>query len=175
MALADRPKLVELARIAVDVDRDDGLRPLGDRGLDRARIQVERPGVDIREHRRRTLVDRAVRGRDEGVRSRNDLVTRSDARRDAEEVQARRAARDGGGVGGSDGVGECLLEALDRRPEREPAREQDVRDQLLLALVEPGRAEADSPRLCRHARAGAISTTSSQSSQRSSTPFTAAR
>ena len=56
------------------------------------------------------------------------------------------------------------------RPERE-----HLDDELLLALVEPGRAQADAPGGFLHARAGAISTTSSQSDQRSSRPFTTAR
>ena len=51
VAVGDRAQLVELARVAVDVDGDDRLRPLGDRGLDGGRVEVERPRVDVREDR----------------------------------------------------------------------------------------------------------------------------
>ena len=84
--VADRPELVELARVAVDVDGDDGLRALGHRGLDRGGVEVERPRVHVREHGGRALVDRAVRGGDERVRARDHLVARPDSRGDTEEV-----------------------------------------------------------------------------------------
>ena len=176
MPVADRAQLVELARVPVDVDGDDGLRSLGDGGLDRGRVEVQRSRVDVREHGRRALVDRAVRRGDERVRARDHLVAGLESGRDAEEVQSRRAARHGSRVRRADRLGERLLEALDRRAEREPARVEDLGDELLLAIVDPGCAQADdAARGLVHARAGAISTTSSQSVQRSSMPFTAAR
>ena len=101
-ASTERAQLVELAGIAVDVDGDDRPRAVGDRRLDRCGIEVERTPVDVREDGRRALVDRAVRRRDEGVRRGDDLVSGPDAGRDAEQVQPRRAARDGGGVRRSD-------------------------------------------------------------------------
>ena len=54
----------------------------------------------------------------------------------AQEMQARGRARDGGRVGRADPLGDHLLEALDRRPEREPAGAKHLEDELLLPLVE---------------------------------------
>ncbi len=149
VCVADGAELVQLARVAVDVDRDHRARALGDGRLDRGGREVQRPRIDVREHRRRSLVDRAVRRRDEGVRRRDDLVPRADACRDAQEMKPSGAARDGGGVRRADLLGERLLEAVDRRPEREPPRPENVGDELLFALVHPGTGERDRPD-CRH-------------------------
>jgi hypothetical protein len=159
--LAQSSKLVELTGIAVDVDGDDCSRPLRDRTLDRRRREVQRPRVDVREDRRRALVHGAVRGGDERVRRGDHLVPGADSGDDAEQVEAGGSARDGRRVRRPDDLGERLLEAVDRRPEREPARAEDVRDELLLALVEPRGGEVDRPD-GRHAYAtdGVSSTTS---------------
>ena len=74
---ADRAQLVELARVAEHVDGDDRARPLGDRGLDRRGVEVERARVDVGEDRRRALEDEAVRGGDERERRRDHLVARA--------------------------------------------------------------------------------------------------
>ena len=63
--VGDRAQLIELARVAEHVDDDDALRPLGDRGLDRGGIEVQRPRIDVREHGPAALEDEAVRRRDE--------------------------------------------------------------------------------------------------------------
>ena len=42
VAVADPPKLFELARVAVDVDRDDRLRSLGHGSFDERRVEVHR-------------------------------------------------------------------------------------------------------------------------------------
>ncbi len=174
--VADRAQLGELAGVAVDVDGDDGSRPLRHRSGDGRRIEVQRARIDVGEHGRRSLVDRAVRGRDERVGRRDDLVARADSGRDAEEVQTRRAARDGGCVRCSDSRGECLLEAVDRGAERQPSGPEHVEHELLFPLVEPGFREGDLPR-GSHTSAGAraVSTTSSQSLQRWSLPLTTSR
>ena len=155
-------RLVELARVAVDVDGDDRSRPLRDRGLDRLGRQVERPRIDVGEDGRRALVDRAVGRRDEGVGRGDDLVAGTDSGGDAEEMESRGAARDRGGVRRADRLGERLLEAVDRRTEREAARPEHVGDELLLPVVEPGRGEPDRPdgRHGRYATDGVSSTTS---------------
>ncbi len=175
MTVAERLQIVQLARISEDVDRHDGLRPLGHGSLDRHGIDVQRAGVDVREHRRRALVDRAVGGRHERVGRRDHLVAGRDRGGDAQEVQAGGAARHRHRVRRADRRGELLLEAVDRRPERQPPGAQHVEDELLLPLVEPGERERDDPRGRGHERAGAISTTSSQWLQRSLRPFTVSR
>ena len=151
MTVGDRAQLVELARVAVDVDGDDRLRPLADRGLDGGGIEVERPRVDVREDRDAALVHEAVRRRGEGVRRRDHLVARPDAGRDAEQMQARRAGGDGRRVRRADALGDELLEPVDRRPEREPAGAQHLEDELLLALAEIRPRERDRRHLLLHA------------------------
>src|SRR5207342_2173829 len=90
-------EMIQLAGIAVDVDRDDRPRSVADRGLYRCGIEIERTTVDICEDGCRPFVDRTVCGGDERVRRGDDLVPGRDASRDAEQVQSRRAARDRGG------------------------------------------------------------------------------
>ena len=176
--VAQGAKLVELTGVAVDVDRDDRARAVGERSLDRRRSEVQRSRVDVGEHRRRPFVDRAVGRRDEGVRRRDDLVAGSDSGCDAEQVEPRRAARNGGGVRGADRLGERLLETVDRRAEREAAGPEHLGDELGLPLVEPRARERDRPD-GRHAKSyaaeGDISTTSSQWLQRSVRPSTVSR
>ena len=176
---AELDQRVELARVAEDVDRDDRLRPLGDRRLDRGRVEVVRARVDVREHRRRALVDRAVRGRDERERRRDHLVAGADARQPHRKVQAGGAARDRGAVSRADGLGEQLLEARPGRPEREPAGAQRLEHELLVALVDPRRAERE-PVLVAWVTPAArakFSTGSRQCAQRSVSPlpFTVSR
>ena len=149
--VGDGVQLVELARVAVDVDGDDRLRPLGHRGLDGGGIEIERPPVDVREDGSPALVEEAVRARGERVRRRDDLITRPDPGRDAEQMQACGARGDGRCVGGADALGQELLEAVDRRPEREPARAQHLEDQLLLALAEVRPRKRDRRHFLLHA------------------------
>ena len=134
--LADRADLVELARVAEHVDRDDRLRPLGDRRLERGRVDVERARIDVHEHGGRSLEDEAVGRGHEGDRRRDRLVARPEAGDARQEMQARGRARDGGRVGRADPLRDHLLEALDRRPEREPAGTKHLEDELLLPLVQ---------------------------------------
>ena len=54
----------------------------------------------------------------------------------AQQVQPRGAARDGGREGCADALGDQLLEALDRRPEREPPGAQHLEHELFLPLVQ---------------------------------------
>jgi hypothetical protein len=172
VAIADRLQFFQLARVAVDVDGHDSLRPRADGGFDCSRVEVPGARVDVCEDRRRTLVDRAVGGRDEGIGRRDHLVPGRDAGGDAEQVQPRRPARERSRVRRAHGLREQLLEPVDRRAEREPARAEHVDDELLLALVEPGRRQPDLAGGRRHALARAVSTTSSQWLQRSLRPFT---
>ena len=141
--VGDRAQLVELARVAEDVDGDDRARTRRDRGLDRGGVEVERARIDVGEDWRGALVDRAVRRGDEGVRRGDHLVTRLDARQAHAEVQSGRTGGDRRDVGGADGLGEQLLEAGAHRAEREPPRPQHLEHELLVALVEPGCGETD--------------------------------
>ena len=134
--------------IAVDVDGEHRFRAFGDGRLDRRRIEVQRPPVDVREDRRRAFVERAVRRGDERVRRRHHLVAGADPGSHAEEVEARRAARDRRRVRRVDRRRELLLEAVDRRPERQPPGPEHLGDELLLPLVEPGRGELDRANRC---------------------------
>src|SRR4029453_5581825 len=70
--------------------------------------------------------DEAVRRRAEGDRGCDPLVPRLHTGDVAEHVQPRRPARDRGRVRCADALGQQLLETLDRRPQREAARAQDV-------------------------------------------------
>jgi hypothetical protein len=151
VAVGDRAQLVELARIAVDVDRDDRLRPLGHRGLDRGGVEVERAPVDVREDGGGAFVEEAVGARGERVRRRDHLVARADAGGDAEKMEAGRAGRDGGGERRADPLRKQLLEAVDRRAEREPPRAQDLEDELLLPLADVRPRERDRLHLLLHA------------------------
>src|SRR5439155_6234031 len=138
VAVADRPQLVQLARVAEDVDGHDRLRSLRDGCLSGARVEVQRPWIDVGEHRGRTRVDGAVRRRGEGVRRGDHLVAWADAGDVDREVEAGGSARDGSAVRRSDRLRDQRLEARARRTEGEPARTQHLEDELLVALVEPG-------------------------------------
>ncbi len=153
--VADRPDLVELARVAEHVDCHDRLRALGDRRLEGRRVEVQRARVDVGEDRRRPLDDEAVRRGHERERRGDRLVSRAKPGDSREEVQPRGAARDRCGEGRADALGDQLLEAFDRRAEREPPRAQHLDDELFLTLVEKRARERYLPRAGAQASAGA--------------------
>ena len=134
--VADRTELVQLAGVAEHVHCHDRLRALRDGRLDGGRVEVQRPRVDVREDRRRAFEDEAVGGGDERERRGDRLVSRPKPGDSCKEVQARGAARDRGRKGGADPLGDQLLEALDRRPEREPPGAQHFDHELFLTLVQ---------------------------------------
>src|SRR6266550_836967 len=173
--LADRADLVELARVPEHVDRDDRLRPLGDRSLDRCRVEIQRPPVDVREHRRGALEDEAVRRRHERDRRRDRFVARPQARRACEQVKPRRAARDRGRVRRPDPLRDERLEPVDRRPERKATRPQHLQDELLLPLVQQRTGERYRPEAGAQASAGAGVAYSSHWAQRSLRPRAVSR
>ena len=175
MAVGERAELVVLARVAVDVDRDDRLRPLGDRSLDRLGDEIERPPVDIGEDRDPTLVEEAVRARCEGIRRGDHLVAGPNSGRDREQMQARRAGGDGRGVRCFHPLGDQLLETVDRRAERKPARAENFEHELFLALAEVRPRERDRRHLLPHALLRAAGAYSSHWLQRSLRPCTVSR
>ncbi len=81
----------DVRRPAAVVHGDDRARPVGDRGGGRVRIEIARPRIDVREHRRRAGVDDDVRRRAEGQRRRDDFVARPHASGEQRQMQARRA------------------------------------------------------------------------------------
>src|SRR5262249_5814190 len=173
--VADRPQLVELTGIPEDVDGHDRARPRPHRGLDGGRIEVERVGVDVGEDRGCPHVDRAVGRGDERVGRGDYLVAGSDAGEAHAEVQARRAGRHGRAVRRADGLGEELLEPRPDGPEREPPGAHHLDNELLVALVEPRRGEADGPGGSAHAARVAAGTSSRHSAKRSLAPRTMSR
>src|SRR6266540_2061051 len=179
VALADRAQIVDLAGPAEYVHRDDRLGSLGDRSLDRLPSHAQRHRIDIREDRRRTLEDEAVRRGDERERRCDHLVAGPDAGDVAEQMESGGAARDCGCVRHADSLGEELLEPVDRRSEREAPGAQDFEDELLLPFVGPGARERDLTRRVTQASAAAGAgegfAYSSHCAQRSLFPFTVSR
>ena len=156
MPVGDSAQLVELARVAEHVDRDDRLRALGDRGLDGTRIHVQRAGIDVCENGRPALENEAVRGGDERDRRRDHLVAGLNAGNSAQEVEPGRATRQGNRIRSADPLGDHLLEAIDHRAEREPPRPQHFQHELFFALAEirPRQRDRRSRLLRCHACAG---------------------
>ena len=174
MPVGDRAQLVQLARIPVDVDRDDRLRARRYGRLDRTRIHVERLRVDVGEDGDAALVHEAVRRRSERVRRRDHLVARLDAGGDAEQMETGGPGRDRGRVRRADPRREELLEPVDHRTERQAPGTHDLDDELFLALVEERPRERDRADFLLHAsvRLGAYS---SHWAQRSLRPCTVSR
>src|SRR6266545_2865758 len=177
VALRYGAQWVEVARKTEHVDGHDRARPLGHCSRHGCRVEIQRDGIDVREDRRRTFDDEAVRRRDERQRRRDHLVTGPETCDPTEEMQARRAARQRGGVRRADPLCHLLLEALDPRPKGEPARAQHFEHELLLTLVEPGAREWNLAYCFSHAsaRAGSVDVYSSQCDQRSLSPRTVSR
>ena len=66
-----------------------------DRRLHEGRVEVQRAGIDVGEHRRRAGVDDRVGGRRPRERGRHHLVARADAGGDQRQVKRGRAGRGG--------------------------------------------------------------------------------
>ena len=141
-----------------------------------SRLSVAR--IDVGEHGSRALEDEAVRRRDERDRGGDDLVALPQPEPVAEQMEAGGSARHGHGVRRTDALREELLEAVDHRPQREPAGPQHLEHELLLALADIGLGERDPPEGGAHASAGVRSgmeAYSSQWAQRSPPPRTVSR
>src|SRR6478672_9057994 len=94
----DFPERRKVGRVAEDVDREDPGRLVGHGGFDRFGVDVKRHRVDVAEHRRRTLIEDRIGGRDEAQRARDDLVTLPPSHRSNPEVKGGSPARYGHGV-----------------------------------------------------------------------------
>ena len=135
--LRDLHDRIHVGDHAVEVDDDDGLRLLGDRGLDLLGIEeVVRPDVD--EDGERTGLDGAEGGGDERIGGADDLVTRADAERGERAVERRGAVGDGDRVLHAEPLGPLLLElhADGAGPVVDLAGMEDVENDLVGLLVE---------------------------------------
>jgi hypothetical protein len=73
------------------VHHDDRLRPLGDRLLDKAFVQVQRVRAAVDEDRDRAAQRVCVRGGAERERRQNDFVSRLQVQQDRRHVEGMRA------------------------------------------------------------------------------------
>ena len=164
--LAQLAQRVELAGIAEDVDRDDPLRPLGDRGLDGGRVEVHRPLVDVGEDRRRPLVDEAVGRGDERVRRRDHLVALLEARRSRRAGAAPRCPDD---TAAAYGAPTFSAKSSSKRSIAGPSESRPDRSTSRTSSSSRSSMYGDESGICRmsasHASAGALSPTVTRSSQ----------
>lgn len=107
---------VHVAREAVEVDHDYGLRLLGDRIFDPVGIDVVGLRVDVAEDGPRPLHQNARGGGDEGEGGRDHLISLSNAQGGEGGVKACGAVADGDAVIGADVLGEPILEPSHRLP-----------------------------------------------------------
>jgi hypothetical protein len=133
----------QVGRVAEDVDRQQRRRALGHRRGRGLRIEVQRPRVDVGEHRPCALEEHHVGAGHERERRGHHVVARRHADRAQREVQARSAARHRAGVRRADPLRELPLERRHPRPEREVARAQDLDHRRLLLRPEDGPRERD--------------------------------
>src|SRR4029079_741546 len=116
--------------LAVKMDRNDRLRPVRDRSLDRVPIDRERPRIDIDEHRLGTRIADGRNGCDERKGRRDDFVSPTHARREQREMQCARPGVDADAVLRLAIRGELALERRNLAAERELAAVQHPRDRL---------------------------------------------
>ena len=109
----------------------DRSRAVGDRGLDRRRIEIERIGPDIGEHRGGAHARDRLGGRKECVRSGYDLVAGTHTDRLEGQQQRVGAVGDADSVGGAELDGHLLLEPAHLWAQDETAGVDHVSDGLL--------------------------------------------
>ena len=174
MLFAERDQCVVLGRVTEDVNGHERLGARCDCGFHRGRIEIQRARVDVGEHGCRTFVDRAVRGSDERIGRGDHLVAGADAGEPRAEMETSCPRRDRSAVRRPDRVREQRLETRPRGSQRKPARAQHLEHELLVALVDPRRAEVDpvgrGAQLC-----ASWGTGSSQCAHRSVWPRTVSR
>ena len=107
---------VHIAALAVQVDDDNRLSPLGDLFDHRGRIEIQRPRIDIRENNLRTQHSRRVGGGDPTDRSSDHFIARLQAGGDGRKLQPSRAGGDRQPVSHTAIAGERFFEFLDLRP-----------------------------------------------------------
>ena len=107
------------------------------------RIEIVGARLDIDEDRDRSAIADAVGRRDEGMARHDHLVAAADADGQESEMQRRRAARHGAGMGRPDTGGELAFEGGDLRALRHPAREYDPACRLGLRFIEDRLGDRD--------------------------------
>ncbi len=125
---AELGQLVEIGRLAVEIDRDDRLRSLTDELAYPVGIDVQRVVANIGEHGCGAAMDDHVRGRRPGDRGRDHLVAGADPERDEGEVQGRCAGGDGEHVLRLQVLAHPGLQLGRPRSRRQPARSQGLCD-----------------------------------------------
>ena len=132
----DRAQRRVVAHAPTDVDRDDGLGPRGDGGLQGAGVQpvaaVGLAGID--DHGGGAhMNDRGGRGR-VGVGRDDDLVSGTDAQDPKGQLQRGGRGVQAGGPGGSTALRHLLLQGLGARSGGDPARTQCIHHFLALGV-----------------------------------------
>ena len=120
--LGNRREARQLRDAAVEVDGQDGPRPLGHDGLDRVGVQHERRLVHVGEDGRGAEERDGLGGRKERERARHDLVARADAERAERDHERVRARVEADRVADAEKLSRLALERLDLRPADEHAR-----------------------------------------------------
>ena len=140
----DRHDRIHVARMAVQVDRDDGARPGGDPRFEACRIELPGLGIRVREHGRGRAIVNDVRGGHEGQARNDHLVARTDPRGHQRQVERRRPVRDGHAVRDSAEGREVALELPDECAERaDPAGAHGLHHVGDLFLADHGRGDGD--------------------------------
>ena len=128
VAVRDRQDSGHVRHLAVEMHRQDRLRPGRDRLLELVHVHGEGPGFHVDEHRHRAgVADRGDR-RDERKRDGDDLVARSDAGRQEREVKRARARVHPDRLPGAAIGREVALEIGDELAEHELPALEDVDD-----------------------------------------------
>ena len=128
---ADLGELGQRGRAAEEMDGHDRPRPLGHTRGHVLRVEVERLGIDVREHRCRAPARDRLCGRVEGEGGADDLVPGADPHRLEHEQECVRAVRDSDRVLDAEVGGGLMLEGLDVRAEDEAAVLEHVGDAFL--------------------------------------------
>ena len=117
------------------MDHDDRPCALGDRGLDRALVDVERVGSDVDEDRHGAAKDEGVGGRDERERGHDHLVAGSEPAQVADHLQrgGARRGRAGRHAARHSRFAERLGDRTGPLPESVPVRERLVDVPVLIA------------------------------------------
>ena len=118
---AQRGQLCERRAPAEEVDRDDRLRPLGDATPHVGGVEVERDGVDVREHRGRADPGDRLGSGVERERGADHLVPSTDAHRLERQDERIGAVRDADPVRDAERCSGLVLEGLDLWAEDEAA------------------------------------------------------
>ncbi len=126
MRIRERAYALEVARGAIEVDRDDGFGTLGNRIRDP--IQIHKVAfVAIHEHWLRAAHEDGHRRREGGIHRHDDLVAASDPGGEKGEVERVGARIDADALRHADVCGELVLEPFDLGPQDEMAARHDAR------------------------------------------------